>query len=398
MTPRPTWRTRPRGRCSSSGPRPFIRASSSTHPPPPAVAEVCRRLDGLPLAIELAAAWARLLTAAQIAERLEETLSLPAGAHGREERHQTMRAALAWSYDLLTDAEQELFRRLAVFRSGFILEAAAAVAPGVSDDILSVLGGLVDKSLVTVVDGPGGQRRFRLLEPVRQFAAELLQASGERDDAASRHRDHLLSRLATHASVRPWLGGVRAIGRRGGQSASGRRVLDGRLGARGGHRPDSGLRDVVGAPGTGRRVTGPAGGGAGGRRCGPDAPRPSGHRPASQASTWSTYLGRLDDAAAFVDRLAELRDQHPENLVVQAAWSWPAALPNWFRAGGDRLQGNQLMRQAQDAAEASGPHHRCGLCRREHRMRCTSTGTPQTTPTSAVPSGTARGWPRAQVI
>ena len=94
-----------------------------------------------------------------------------------------------------------LFRRLAVFRSSFILEAAAAVAPAVGGDILTVLGGLVDKSLVAVVDGPGGERRFRLLEPVRQFAAELLQASGERHDAARRHRDHLLSRLPTPGAI-----------------------------------------------------------------------------------------------------------------------------------------------------------------------------------------------------
>ena len=194
----------------------FVERAQAVHPrfrldPPTAaaVAEVCRRLEGLPLAIELAAARARLLTATQIADRLEETLALPAGGHGGVERHHTMRAALAWSYDLLSEIEQELFRRLAVFRSSFILEAAAAVAPAVSDDILSVLGGLVDKSLVTVVDGPDGERRFRLLEPVRQFAAELLQASGEQDDAASRHRHHLLSRLPAPGYGAPGLAGVR---------------------------------------------------------------------------------------------------------------------------------------------------------------------------------------------
>jgi predicted ATPase len=105
-----------------------------------AAAQICRRLEGLPLAIELAAARARLLTAPQIAERLEDTLGVSAGGRGGVERHQTMRGALAWSYDLLGLAEQELFRRLAVFRSGFILEAAAAVAPAVSDDILAAEG------------------------------------------------------------------------------------------------------------------------------------------------------------------------------------------------------------------------------------------------------------------
>jgi class 3 adenylate cyclase len=114
----------------------FVERAQAVHarfqldpPTAAAVAEVCRRLEGLPLAIELAAARARLLTAAQIAERLEETLSLPAAGQARLERHHTLRAALAWSYDLLGEAERALFRRLAVFRSSFTLEAAAAVAP-----------------------------------------------------------------------------------------------------------------------------------------------------------------------------------------------------------------------------------------------------------------------------
>ena len=317
------------------------------------VAEVCRRLDGLPLAIELAAAWARLLTAAQIAERLEETLSLPAGGHGREERHQTMRAALVWSYDLLTDDEQMLFRRLAVFRSGFILEAAAVVAPGVSDDILSVLGGLVDKSLVTPVDGPGGQRRFRLLEPVRQFAAELLQASGEQDDAASRHRDHLLSRLTTRGNGAP---GSAAFERLGAEVDNLRAAIEYSLRA---SEPEAAIRLILaygawwehlGLVDESRDRLEAALGAADANRM----PLSLLVTALDQASTWSTYVGRLDDAAAFVDRLAELRDQHPDNLVVRGAWSWPAALPYWFRAGGDRLEGNQLMRQAQDAAEARG--------------------------------------------
>ena len=188
----------------------FIERAQAVHPrfaldpsTAAAVAEVCQRLEGLPLAIELAAAQARLLAPTEITQRLEETLALPAGGHGGPERHHTMRPALVWSHDLLSEAEQVLFRRLAVFRGSFVLEAAAAVAPEVCADILIVLGGLVDKSLVAVVDGPAGRRRFRLLEPVRQFGAELLQATAERDDAARRHRDHLLSRLRTQGYVTP---------------------------------------------------------------------------------------------------------------------------------------------------------------------------------------------------
>jgi predicted ATPase/DNA-binding SARP family transcriptional activator len=338
----------------------FVERAQAVHPrfqldPPTAlaVAEVCRRLEGLPLAIELAAAWARLLTAAQIAERLDETLALPAAGQGREERHHTMRAALAWSYDLLGDDEQTLFRRLAVFRSGFILEAAAAIAPGDSDHILTVLGGLVDKSLVEVVDGPGGQRRFRLLEPVRQFAAELLQGSGERDDVARHHRDHLLSRLAAHASDTP---GSAAFDGLAAEVDNMRAAVEYSMAA---SEPEAAialiqaylmwwehlglveeqldrLEAALTAADTGQISTGLLA----------DA--------LSTASTRATYLGRLDEAATFIDRLAELGNQHPENLVVRFAGSWPAALPHWFRAGGDRLQGNRLMRQAQDACEARG--------------------------------------------
>ncbi len=338
----------------------FVERAQAVHPrfqldPPTAlaVAEVCRRLEGLPLAIELAAAWARLLSPAQIAERLEETLALPAGAHGGVERHHTMRAALAWSYDLLGEAEQQLFRRLAVFRTSFILEAAAAVAPGVSNEILSVLGGLVDKSLVDVVDGPAGQRRFRLLEPVRQFAAELLQASGERHDAARRHRDHLLSRLATHASVAP---GSAAFERLAAEVDNLRAAVEYSMAA---SEPEAAIALIL-AYGQWWEDLGlvdepldrleAALGGADATRM----PLAVLGGALFQASTRATYLGRLDDAAAFVDRLAELRDQHPENLALRGSWSWAAALPNWFRAGGDRMQGNLLMRQAQDAFDAKG--------------------------------------------
>jgi predicted ATPase/DNA-binding SARP family transcriptional activator len=338
----------------------FVERAQAVHPrfqldPPTAtaVAEVCRRLEGLPLAIELAAAWARLLAPAQIAERLEETLALPAGLHGRVERHHTMRAALAWSYDLLGDAEQRLFRRLAVFRGGFILEAAAEVAPSVSDDIISVLGGLVDKSLVEVVDGPAGQRRFRLLEPVRQFAAELLQASGEQHDAGGRHRDHLQTRLATHASDAP---GSAAFKQMAAEVDNLRAAVEYAMAA---SEPEAAIgliltylawwEDLGLVDEELDRLEAALGAAdAAGMPIGLLA------RALDQASTRATYLGRLDEAAAFVDRLAELRDGHPENLGVRVAWSWSAALPNWFRAGGDRMQGNLLMRQAQDVAEAMG--------------------------------------------
>ena len=337
----------------------FVERAQAVHPrfqldPPTAlaVAELCRRLEGLPLAIELAAAWARLLSPAQIAERLEETLARPAGGHGREERHHTMRAALAWSYDLLNEAEQELFRRLAVFRTSFILEAAAAVADTSGADILSVLGGLVDKSLVAVVDGPAGQRRYRLLEPVRQFATELLNASGERDHAARRHRDHLLSRLpgpgsgpdpSAYAGLAAELDNVRAAMEHAMSTSEPEAAVALTL-------PyswwwlDLGLHDeYLERLGEALRVA--------------DRSRISVEELSvalSDASYISTQVGRFSEAAAFADQLAELRDTHPDMLTVRADWAWAMADLEWFRAGSEQSHALRVMQQSQHTCEACG--------------------------------------------
>jgi non-specific serine/threonine protein kinase len=149
-----------------------------------AVARVCRRLDGLPLAIELAASRVRLLTTAQLAERLEGALRLLAGGGSVGAlRHATLRGALDWSHGLLTPAEQALFRRLAVFAGGWGLEDAEAVCPGgilEPADVLPGLSELVDQSLVVVERPSGGTRRFRLLEVIRQYADDRLRAADER--------------------------------------------------------------------------------------------------------------------------------------------------------------------------------------------------------------------------
>ncbi len=337
----------------------FVERAQAVYPrfeldPPTAagVAEVCRRIEGLPLAIELAAARARLLSPAQIAERLEETLALPAGGHGREERHHTMRAALAWSYDLLSEAEQELFRRLAVFRTSFILEAAAAVAPASSADIVSVLGGLVDKSLVAVVDGPAGQRRYRLPEPVRQFAAELLQASGERDDAARRHRDHLLSRLpgprgspdpSAYAGLAAELDNVRAAVEHAMSTSEPEAAVALTL-AYSWWWLDLGLHDEE------LERLGEALGAADRSRISVDELSVA----LSDASYTATQVGRFGEAAAFADQLAELRDQHPEILTVRADWAWVMADLEWFRAGSEQSHALRVMQQSQHTCEACG--------------------------------------------
>ncbi len=152
-----------------------------------AVVEICRRLDGLPLAIELAASRVRLLPPEAILARLEHRLDLlTGGPRDRPERQQTLRATIAWSYDLLEPAEQALFRRLAVFAGGFTIEAAAAVAGGagrLGRDILEGLDALIAKSLVRAAPAPTGEPRYTLLESVREFGLERLAAAGETDAA-----------------------------------------------------------------------------------------------------------------------------------------------------------------------------------------------------------------------
>jgi predicted ATPase/DNA-binding SARP family transcriptional activator len=157
-----------------------------------AIAEICIRLDGIPLALELAAARARVLSPTQIAERLGDSLQLlAAGNRTALTRQQTLRATLSWSHDLLTMEERVLFRRLAIFSGSFALDAAEGVCEGGDLDslqVLDLLDRLVDKSLVAV-DQHGGESRYRLLETVRQYAAERLDEAGERAEQERRHLD-----------------------------------------------------------------------------------------------------------------------------------------------------------------------------------------------------------------
>jgi predicted ATPase/DNA-binding SARP family transcriptional activator len=157
-----------------------------------AVVEVCTRLDGMPLAIELAAARSGALTPLQIAERLRDSLSvLGGGNRGGLTRQQTLSATIGWSHDLLDSEERSLFRRLSAFAGGFSLEAVEGTC--MFDDLSSaqiadVLGRLVDKSLV-LADEEAGRRRYRLLETVRQYARERLAAARERERLERCHRD-----------------------------------------------------------------------------------------------------------------------------------------------------------------------------------------------------------------
>lgn len=164
----------------------------------PAVAGIAARLHGMPLAIELAAARIKLLTSDQILARLEHHLAvLTAGSRDLPERQQTLRGAIAWSYDLLDDGARRLLDRLSTFRGGFTLELAELVcgpADEIGGDIVDRVGELIDQSLVRVDEerGTDDEPRYAMLETIREYAAEMLAARGETDAIARRHAAALL--------------------------------------------------------------------------------------------------------------------------------------------------------------------------------------------------------------
>jgi predicted ATPase/DNA-binding CsgD family transcriptional regulator len=167
------------------------------------VVQVCRRLDGMPLAIELAAARVRVLAVEQIAARLDDRFQLlTGGSRTVLPRHQTLQAAMDWSYDLLSEPERALFRRLSVFAGGWILEAAEAICPGEGIEaaaVLDLLTSLADKSLV-LVETRTGEPRYRLLETIRQYSRTRRGMSGEAAAVQRRHGDWYLA-LAERAEA-----------------------------------------------------------------------------------------------------------------------------------------------------------------------------------------------------
>jgi predicted ATPase/class 3 adenylate cyclase len=164
----------------------------------PAVADICRRLDGIPLAIELAASRVKILSPRQLRERLDERFHVLTGG-GRDvlPRQQTLRALIDWSHELLEKRERALFRRLGIFRNGFTLEGAVAIASDVElnePDVFDMLASLVDKSLV-LAEPDEDSLRYRLLESTRMYALEKLSSSSERDMIAGRHLRYLRDRF-----------------------------------------------------------------------------------------------------------------------------------------------------------------------------------------------------------
>jgi predicted ATPase len=169
----------------------------------PAVAEITARLDGLPLAIELAATRTKVLTPQEMLPRLERRLSiLTSGVRTLPQRQRTLRDAIAWSYDLLDAAEQRLFARMSVFAGGWTLQAAedVCVPEDLGLDPLEGLTSLVDKSLVLRTESAEGKPRFSMLETIREFGLDQLREGGELDDARRRHGAHFL-RLAVEAEA-----------------------------------------------------------------------------------------------------------------------------------------------------------------------------------------------------
>ncbi|HET8617397.1 MAG TPA: winged helix-turn-helix domain-containing protein [Acidimicrobiales bacterium] len=204
----------PLGPLHDEGPALFVERARAAEPrgrwdpADPAVVELCRRLDDVPLALELAAGQLRRFDLAELTRRLDDRLGMLAGRPTGEARHATMETAIDWSYRLLDAAEQALLRHLSVFPASFTVaavEASAPVLPG--GDVVGVFGGLVDKSLVVRLPGSG---RYRLLETIRVFARGRLEDAGDTADAVERHRRHVRDRVASASRLDRWLSARRA--------------------------------------------------------------------------------------------------------------------------------------------------------------------------------------------
>src|SRR6516165_5748125 len=169
-----------------------------------AAVEICQRLDGIPLAIELAASRMASMTVSEVRDRLDQRFRLLIGSRRGLERHHTLRHAVAWSCDLLDDAEKTVLERCSVFAGGFDLQSACAVAGSVDLDeyaMLEVLDALVRKSLL-IADRSSGRTRFSMLETIRQFAEERLVARGEASEIRAAHSRYFAGREADIMALR----------------------------------------------------------------------------------------------------------------------------------------------------------------------------------------------------
>jgi len=204
----------PLGPLHDEGPALFVERARAAEPRgdwdpgDPAVVELCRRLDDVPLALELAAGQLRRFDLAELTRRLDDRLGLLAGRPTADGRHTTMETAIDWSYQLLDEAEQALLRHLSVYPASFTLRSVEATAPAPAGAAVDqVFGNLVDKSLVVRQPGSG---RYRLLETIRVFARDRLVEAGEATAAFERHRRHVRDRAAASSRLDRWLSARRA--------------------------------------------------------------------------------------------------------------------------------------------------------------------------------------------
>lgn len=317
------------------------------------VAALCRRLAGLPLALELAAARIRVLTPAQLIERLDGAFGVLGASRDAVKHHETLLATLNWSYDLLGDSERRLFRRLGVFRGGFRLEAAEAVS--VWEDrahVLDDLASLIDKSMVTVAgEDPDGARRCVLQEVVREYALWLLIEHGERPEAEQRHFEDLLlacSELNVSergsprwAVLRAELDNVRCVV--GWALDQGNAAAALRLIATYPCWLDSGLlrEQVELAATTLDRVE--------------LAALPAATLAAALVgfSVNMSYLGDEQGAQRANARLASLLAEHPDDLSVRAGWAYALGTQEGYFAGHDLLSAHRHLDEAQSCNDAA---------------------------------------------
>jgi len=315
-----------------------------------AVEAIVRKVDGIPLAIELAAARVRVLSAAEIADGLDDHLRLLRGGHRSDPRHQTIRASLDWSHELLSDQQRQLFARLSVFSGGFDLEAAAAVGAGgaiAPGQVLDEIQGLVDKSLLAVEHKPAATR-FRMLDFVRQYAAERLAAAGEGGRLADRHRAYFLD-LAERADRELWALAPAGRARLDDESPNLRAAVDSGCA----RAPDDALA-VVGALGLYWRVRGRVGEGVTAieqsLRAAPPDPSPGRALALAKLSILSFWLGDFgrtrSSAISATEMGAEIGDTRSQALALSRLGALVIL--------SDPAVGDPMLMRAAELARAAG--------------------------------------------
>jgi predicted ATPase/DNA-binding CsgD family transcriptional regulator len=319
----------------------------------PAVAEICTRLDGIPLAIELAAARVSVLTPAGIATHLDDRFDLLGGGRGGPARHQTLRALVQWSYDTLADAERRLLARLAVFRDGFDLAAAEYVAgtdaPPPAERTVGLLTELVDRSLIQVRHD--GDARYALLETIRAFAAQRLSEMGDEAITRRRHLEwalHLARTADDQLRGAEWRqGSSRLAAERGNLRAALAWALDGEAPSIGRELAARLARwwFVSGRYTEGRQFLTRALAGA-------DGDPPDIRARLHLGAGWCAYhLGDADDAEILGRHGLELAEAAGEHLLAAWARVLLAGLA-WSAGNGDRVR--DLLAGSAEWSEASG--------------------------------------------